>query len=59
MATDGGGDSTEQSPGDSASTKDLSLGGRERLVSLDELEADGTITEEEHAQLRAHILGEL
>ncbi len=31
----------------------------ERLGRLDELKADGTITEEEHAQQRARVLGEL
>jgi hypothetical protein len=32
---------------------------QERLARLDELTADGMITEEEHAQQRARILGEL
>jgi len=31
----------------------------ERLGRLDKLKADGTITEEEHAQQRARVLGEL
>jgi hypothetical protein len=30
-----------------------------RLARLDELKADGTITEDEHAKQRAHIIGEL
>ncbi len=32
---------------------------RERLADLDELEADGVISADEHAQQRARILGEL
>jgi hypothetical protein len=31
----------------------------ERLARVDELKADGTITEQEHAKQRAHIIGEL
>lgn len=31
----------------------------ERLARVDELKADGTITEEEHATQRANIIGEL
>ena len=30
-----------------------------RLARVDELKADGTITEDEHAKQRAHIIGEL
>jgi hypothetical protein len=36
-----------------------SLSIQERLARLDELNADGTITAEEHAEQRARILGGL
>jgi hypothetical protein len=38
-------------------TEELSI--QERLARVDELKADGTITEEEHAEQRARILSEL
>jgi hypothetical protein len=38
---------------------ELEMSTEERLAMLDQLQAQGTITEEEHAEHRARILGEL